>query len=425
MKPVATAQRALAQDYTATPMRPRGATLSPATQRSILLLSFATFASMAAQRICDAMLPELAREFSVSLGQASQVVSAFAVVYGLAQLFYGPLGDRLGKFRIVTFATLACSVGSIAAVFANRLELLVLVRVMVALGAAAIIPLSLAWIGDCVAHDQIHETLARIGLGTTLGIVSGQLAGGLLTDTLGWRWAFGLMTLLFGGVGSLLYADWRHQPRASAGVVNSAPDLRPGFVAQALIILTGRWSRIVLLVAFIEGAAGFGVLAMWASHLHRALGLTLSASGAIVALYGLGGVLYMALARHLIHRLGERGLALLGVGLLGLSTLVLGFTPYWIFTLPACLLGGFGFFMFHNTMQANATQMAPSARGTAVSLFASALFLGQSAGVLLAAGLIDRIGSANVIAMGGAVMLVVGLFFAQALRRRKDLMPRV
>ncbi|MDO8776698.1 MAG: hypothetical protein Q7K57_49910 [Burkholderiaceae bacterium] len=49
-------------------------------------------------------------------------MSVFAVVYGLAQLFYGPLGDRVGKFRIVTFATIACSVGSIMAVFAASLD---------------------------------------------------------------------------------------------------------------------------------------------------------------------------------------------------------------------------------------------------------------------------------------------------------------
>ena len=111
--------------------------VSPATRRSILLLSFATFASMAAQRICDAMLPELSRAFSVTLAQAAQVVSVFAVVYGLAQLVYGPLADRLSKFGIVTFATLACSLGSIVAVFAASLDVLVWARVMVALGAAA------------------------------------------------------------------------------------------------------------------------------------------------------------------------------------------------------------------------------------------------------------------------------------------------
>ena len=140
-----------------------------------------------------------------------------------------------------------------------------------------------------------------------------------------------------------------------------------------------------------------------------------------MALFGMGGMLYMALARHLIRRFGERGLASLGVCLLGLSALVVGFTPYWILAVPASLLGGFGFFMFHNTMQTNATQMTPNARGTAVSLFASSLFLGQSVGVALAAGLAERIGSGLVIALGGGLLTTVGLFFAQALNRRDRL----
>jgi predicted MFS family arabinose efflux permease len=397
--------------------------ISPATRRAVLLLSFATFSSMAAQRLCDAMLPELARVFAVSLADAARVVSVFAVVYGLCQLFYGPLGDRLGKYRIVTWATLGCSVGSVLAIFVGSLDMLVLARMLVALGAAAIIPLSLAWIGDAVAYEQRQATLARVGLGTTLGITGGQLLGGVFTDTLGWRWAFGFMTVLFGVVGLLLWRDGRRQRAEQARAsLQAPPEQRPGFVPQAWQIISGRWSRVVLVVALIEGASGFGVLAIWASHLHRVLGLSLSASGAIVALFGLGGMLYMALARFLIPRLGEHGLARQGVILLGLSAAVIAFTPVWWPSVPASLLAGFGFFMFHNTMQTNATQMAPAARGTAVSLFASFLFMGQSIGVLLAAAMVAQVGSAAVIAGGAAVLAGVGLYFARALRRRHELL---
>lgn len=395
--------------------------MSAATRRSIVLLSLATFASMAAQRICDAMLPELARVFAVSLGQAALVVSVFAVTYGVAQLFYGPLGDRFGKFRIVTFATLGCCVGSVAATLATSLDMLVWARLLMALGAAALIPLTMAWVGDTVPSDQLQEMLTRTGLGSTLGIVGGQLAGGLLTDALGWRWAFAFLTLLFGVVGLLLWGDWRRQQAAPAvPAVAAAPQEgeRPGFVKQALLIITGPWSRVVLLMALVEGAAGFGVLAIWASHLHRSLGLSLSWAGTIVALFGLGGVMYMAVGRHMIRRFGQQKLVLLGGLLVGLCALVLAFTPHWLPAVPASLLAGFGFFMFHNTMQANATQMAPGARGTAVSLFASSLFLGQSIGVVVAASLIAQIGTGAVVALGGAVMAVEGVFFAWALRRR-------
>jgi predicted MFS family arabinose efflux permease len=399
------------------------ATISASTRRSVLLLSFATFSSMAAQRLCDAMLPELSREFSAGLAEVAQVVSVFAVVYGLCQLFYGPLGDRLGKFRVVTWGTLGCCVGSVLAVFAASLDMLVLARMLTALGAAAIIPLSLAWIGDAVAYELRQETLARVGLGTTLGITGGQLLGGVFTDTLGWRWAFVFMTLLFGVVGLLLWFDGRRQRSETPPLApQPMPGGRPGFVQQALQIVTGRWSRIVLIVALIEGASGFGVLAIWASHLHHELGLSLSAAGAVVALFGLGGMVYMAVARWLIPRLGEHGLARTGVALLGLSSLVIAFTPVWWPSVPASLLAGFGFFMFHNTMQTNATQMAPAARGTAVSLFASFLFMGQSIGVLLAAALVGVLGSTTVIALGSAVLVAVGVYFSWALGRRAVLM---
>ncbi|MDP2254950.1 MAG: MFS transporter [Polaromonas sp.] len=393
--------------------------LSPETRRSILLLSFATFSSMAAQRICDAMLPELSRVFSVSLAQAAQVVSVFAITYGAAQLVFGPLGDRLGKFRVITFAALGCSIGSVLAVFATSLDMLVLARLVTALGAAALIPLSMAWVGDTVPSDQLQETLARIGVGTTLGIVGGQLMGGVLTDALGWRWAFAFMTLLFAVVGLLLLADFRRQQAASPVPIKPSPlATQPRFLNQALRIITGRWSRVVLLMALVEGAVGFGVLAMWASHLHRSLGLSLSMAGAIVALFGMGGMLYMAVSRHLIRRFGQQGLVSIGGAMVGVCALVLAYTPHWLPAVPASLLAGFGFFMFHNTMQANATQMAPEARGTAVSLFASCLFLGQSLGVVMAAALIDRIGTSAVIALGGGAMALEGLYFAWALRRR-------
>jgi MFS family permease len=201
-----------------------------ATRRSILLLSFATFTSMSTQRICDAMLPELSRVFAVGLPQAARVVSVFAIVYGVLQLFYGPLGDRLGKFRVIAWATLACSLGNLLAVFAGSLEMLVFSRMLVAVFAAAIIPLTLAWLGDVAEPGQLQETIARVGLGTALGVGSGQLLGGLLTDWLGWRWAFGLLALLFALVGLLLLRDLAHQVPMPAPTAHGAS--RPHFLAQ-------------------------------------------------------------------------------------------------------------------------------------------------------------------------------------------------
>ena len=68
-----------------------------------------------------------------------------------------------------------------------------------------------------------------------------------------------------------------------------------------------------------------------------------------------------------------------------LAYLTLAFAPPGGSRRSRCSAIGLGFYMLHNTLQTNATQMAPQARGTAVALFSSALYLGQSLGVALAA----------------------------------------
>ncbi|MFT3717750.1 MFS transporter [Pseudorhodoferax sp.] len=401
---------------------PASPALTPALRRSILLLSLSNFSSMSVQRICDAMLPALAQEFSVSLAQAAQVVSLFAIAYGAALLVYGPLGDRVAKYPLVTVTTLACSVGSVVSALAPDLGTLVLGRVLVALAAAAMIPMALAWVGDAVDYAQRQETLALLGLGSTLGLVSGQLLGGLFTDWFGWRSAFWFLTALFGLVGALQWRDWRAQQRAPhrmAGLAGAAAaPAAGGFFAQLRGLVRRPHVRAVLLVAVLEGALAFGTMAIWASHLHARLGLSLAAAGASAATAGVGGVLYMAMARWLIPRLGERGLVLAGAALLCFGALTLAFTPVAVLAPLAGLVGGFGLFMLHNTLQANATQMAPQARSMGVGMFSICLFIGQSLGVVLAAALAERLGSPVVVAGAGCGVLGMALFFARALRRR-------
>jgi predicted MFS family arabinose efflux permease len=80
---------------------------------------------------------------------------------------------------------------------------------------------------------------------------------------------------------------------------------------------------------------------------------------------------------------------------------------------------GLGFYMLHNTLQVNATQMAPDRRGAAVSAFAACFFLGQSTGVSLGAVAVGAAGTSLFIAMGGVGLWVVALVFAAALRRHR------
>ena len=368
---------------------------------------------MALQRICDPMLPELSRVFHAPISEASQVISFFAIAYGLMQLFYGPVGDRFGKCRVVMLATIGCSVGSLLSALSADLQFLVAVRVGTALAAAAIIPLSLAWVGDVVHYEQRQETLARVGLGTMLGITAGQLFGGLLTDTLGWRWAFVLMAAAFATVSFLLWQQLKHlEPVATQ---THAP---VGFFQQLKQVARNPWARTFLSVALVEGATVFGVLAVTAVHLHQVHHISLTLAGGTTALFGLGGMAYMATAKITIRRFGEVGLARYGGMSFGSAFLVIAFSPWWQLALPSCFVAGFGFAMFHNTMQAKATQLLPKARGTGVTLFAGFMFLGQSLGVLVLAELFNHFSSPSILGADALAVCALGLFLSRAIATR-------
>jgi len=89
----------------------------------------------------------------------------------------------------------------------------------------------------------------------------------------------------------------------------------------------------------------------------------------------------------------------------------------WWWAMPASFLSGLGFYMLHNTLQNNATQMAPERRGAAVASFAAAHFIGQSAGVALAGGLISNVSSQGVILLGAAGVTIVSQIFAHLLHK--------
>src|SRR5690606_6110026 len=105
-----------ARDNTLTYMQASPSVANSRAQASIAwLLSTCCFASIASMRACDTLLPALATEFSVTVGQAARVIFVFAVASGVFQLCFGPLGDRYGKLRIIALCALACVIRHAAA----------------------------------------------------------------------------------------------------------------------------------------------------------------------------------------------------------------------------------------------------------------------------------------------------------------------
>ena len=129
-------------------------------------------------------------------------------------------------------------------------------------------------------------------------------------------------------------------------------------------------------------------------------------------------VLVAMASAALVGWLGETGLSAWGGIFVAAALVAIGLAPAWWWAVPGCFAAGLGFYMLHNTLQINATQMAPERRGAAVSAFASCFFLGQSMGVGLAGVMVERVGTPIVIAAGGVGVLAVALNFSRRLRAK-------
>ena len=367
-------------------------------------------------RVADPLVPQVATEFGVTPGGAAVVVTAFALAYGLCQLLWGPVGDRHGKYLTVAAMTLASAFTVATAGLAASLGGLALARLVSGATAAALIPLSMAFIGDHVAYERRQAVIARFLSGQITGLVAGQVFGGVFGDTVGWRGVFLLLAALYLAVGLLLLRELRSGglPAPVLGAPAGPARLLTGYLG----LLRRPWPRLMLAVVFAEGAIFVGAFTFVGAHLHERFSFTYTAVGAFLAAYGAGGLLFAVTVRTLVQRLGERGLAAVGGTLVCLSFLGLAAAPAPAFVPLAIGLLGLGFYMLHNTLQTNATQMAPEARGLAVSAFASCFFLGQAAGAWLGGVIGDRAGFPVLFVAAGPLVLLLALGLARALRWR-------
>lgn len=380
----------------------------------MLILAAASFLSGAALRICDGLIPRLAHDFALTTGAAGRVVIVFSIAYSVMQLVFGPLGDRFGKVRLVAAALLGCAVLSLAAAAAPGFGALLATRVGWGMAAAGVIPLAIAWIGDAVPYEERQATLARLLTGALSGMMAGQLAGGFFGESAaGWRGAFAVLGVGYAALFALLLVRLRAMAAASPPAGERRPILR-----QWQLVLSSPWSRKVLAAALAEGMFLLGPLAYMPSLLQQRFGLSLSAASSMIALYAAGGLVYALCARRIVPTWGERRMVLAGGCIMGLGELLWLVSPVSWTVPPVALAVGFGTYLFHNTLQANATQMAPSARGTSVALFAFCLFFGQALGVSLAGYAFDHLGRTPMLLVPALALPVAGWAFSVALRAR-------
>ena len=356
----------------------------------------------------DAILPQIALEFDVSIGSVAFVATAYAFAYGAFQMLFGPLGDRFGKYRVILFACVGSAFATFACAASSSLVGIATARLASGMMAAAIVPLAIAWVGDVVDHAERQPILAQFMSGQILGLLAGQIGGGVLGEYFGWRSAFLLIgaTYLF-AVAGLVFELLRQPTIARIGSTGS------GSIAQSFHTFARLWSRptvrFVLCMVSIEAFAMFGAFTYVGASLRFRFGFDFATVGAFLSAYCIGGLVYVWQSKRLFKWLGSQRLPFWGTVIVSASFVALGLTRVAWTCVPIIAVMGVGFYMLHNTLQTMATQMAPDARGSAVALFATFYFLSQSVGVYIAGQVVDQFGTPPVFYVAAVILLGLGV----------------
>lgn len=376
----------------------------------ILILSASGFASTFSSRAIEPMVGIIARDLSSAPQTIALLSAAFALPYAFVQPVLGPIGDALGKERIMKVALSLLFLALAGSVFAPNAATLFGLRILAGAAAGGAVPLSIALIGDRVEMAQRQVALSRYLVAVIVGQLAGSSMAGLLAEIIGWRGVFSLSTVM---MACALVATVIGFRGAAAG---GRFDLGNALLRYRDILSNPRALALFGFV-FVEALAIFGIFPYIAPLLEERGGGGAAQAGFAIGGFAVGGLVYSALVTWMLRRLGI-GRILLGGGILaGLAQVVLGFGGDWKIDAAALLLLGLGFYMLHNTFQAQVTEVAPKARASAVALHAFSFFCGQALGVVFMGFGLRNIGLTASTGITAVVIVCLGLTASVVLMR--------
>lgn len=162
------------------------------SQKPVLILLCAVqLISLLDTSIVHVALPSIQQSIDLSTHQLHWVITAYAIMCGGFMLLGGRLGDLWGYRRMLIYGMTLFTSASILAGFAFGGNVLIFARALQGLGAAIMIPsiLSLITITYPEGRER-NRALGYLGTVSAIGFTSGLILGGLLSDTLGWRFIF-------------------------------------------------------------------------------------------------------------------------------------------------------------------------------------------------------------------------------------------
>ncbi|MGJ7518359.1 MFS transporter [Pseudomonas baetica] len=190
---------------------------TPSVRWALVSLSLSMLLSSLGTSIANVGLPTLAQAFDTSFQQVQWIVLAYLLAITTLIVSVGRLGDLVGRRRLLLTGIAVFTLASALCGLAPNLDLLIGARALQGLGAAIMMALTLAFVGDTVAKDKTGSAMGLLGTMSAIGTAMGPSLGGVLIAGFGWRAIF-LITVPLGVLTLLLARRFlpTDQPRAKA-----------------------------------------------------------------------------------------------------------------------------------------------------------------------------------------------------------------
>lgn len=170
----------------------------------LVVLNLFTFMSTLDGSIVNIALPVISKRLDLQVAEAEWVVTAYLLMICAAILFFGKLGDIVGKIKVFKWGMIIFTVGSLLCGFSSTLTMLVGSRLIQALGASMTMANSQGIITDIFPANERGRALGLIGTFVSLGSIAGPSLGGVIVSALGWEYIFwvnipvGLIAIVLG-----------------------------------------------------------------------------------------------------------------------------------------------------------------------------------------------------------------------------------
>lgn len=194
---------------------------TPSIRWALAGLALSTLLPALGTSIASVSLPTLAQTFSASFQEVQWIVLAYLLATTSVIVSVGRLGDIIGRRRLLLAGLLVFTAASILCGAAPTLWLLIAARALQGLGAAVILALSMALIGETVSKEKTGRAMGLLGTMSAVGTALGPSLGGLLISGFNWRAIF-LINIPLGALAFFLAyrylpVDRRNQVTQRAG----------------------------------------------------------------------------------------------------------------------------------------------------------------------------------------------------------------